>query len=99
MAGSALFYRLEEDDATDEPLRIGPDFWKEHGERFYKNLAFLVKDIETGAFYIRPSDNRGYCEWCDYAAVCRKEHKPSQIRAENSLQRKKHEEAFTPPKS
>ncbi len=30
------------------------------------------------------------------AAVCRKEHKPSQIRAENSPLRKKHEEAFTP---
>ena len=96
--GSAVFYRLEEDDAVDEPLEIGPSFWKEHGARFYKNLAFLVKNIKTGTFYIRPSDPRGYCDWCHYAAVCRKEHKPTQIRSENSPQRKKHQEAFTPQK-
>lgn len=96
--GEAVFYHLEQDDATEEPLRIGPDFWKEHGEQFYRTLAFLVKDIETGAFYIRPSDTRGYCDWCDYKAVCRKEHKPTQIRAKDSPFRKKHEEAFTLPK-
>jgi ATP-dependent helicase/DNAse subunit B len=93
--GEALFYRLEEEDATEEPFRIGPHFWKDYGDRFYQNLSFLVKNIEYGSFYIRPSDSRGYCEWCQYAAVCRKEHKPTQVRSENSPIRKKHEETFS----
>ncbi|OGR89067.1 MAG: hypothetical protein A2992_03025 [Elusimicrobia bacterium RIFCSPLOWO2_01_FULL_59_12] len=92
--GVATFYRLGEDDC----LKIGPGFWDEHGERFYKNLSFLVKNIESGSFYIRPSDPRSYCSWCSFTALCRKEHKPTQIRADNSPLRKKHEEAFTPPK-
>ncbi len=78
------------------PLKIGANFWAEHGERFYENLAFLVKNIESGTFYIRPSDSRGYCQWCDYKTICRKEHKPTQMRSENSVLRKKHADAFTP---
>jgi RecB family exonuclease len=97
--GNAVFYRLEEDDTVGEPLQIGPDFWKEHGERFYKNLSFLVKNVNAGSFYIRPSDSRGYCLWCGFAAVCRKEHKPSQLRSANSPIRQEHETAFTPPKA
>jgi hypothetical protein len=80
---------------VDAPLEIGPAFWKEHGERFYENLAFLVKNIESGSYYIRASDTRGYCSWCEYSSICRKEHKPTQIRSESSLMRQKHEKAFT----
>ncbi len=97
-SGRAVFYRLDEENAIDTPLEIGANFWEEHGDRFYENLAFLVKNIESGTFYIRPSDGRGYCQWCDYKTICRKEHKPTQIRSENSVLRKKHAEAFTPPK-
>lgn len=93
-AGSALFYQLQEEDTVEEPLEIGPDFWTKHGERFYENLAFLVKNIETGAFYIRPSDSRGYCSWCDYKSICRKEHKPTQTRSKNSPKLRGHEDAF-----
>jgi ATP-dependent helicase/DNAse subunit B len=98
MIGEAAFYRLGEDDALAEPLRIGPEFWKELGDHFTDNLKFIVQNIELGMFYIRPSDSRGYCLWCGFAALCRKEHKPSQIRSENSPIRKQHETAFTPKK-
>jgi hypothetical protein len=98
-SGSAVFYELRETDAIDSAHHLGPDFWKQHGDRFYQNLAFLMKNIETGAFYIRPSGSRGYCEWCDYKSICRREHKPTQIRSQNSPLRKKHEEAFTPKKN
>jgi ATP-dependent helicase/DNAse subunit B len=94
--GSAAFYRLQEDDALEAPLVIDSEFWEEYGDRFYKNLSFLVKDIETGFFYIRPSDSYGYCSWCHFQDVCRKSHKPTQRRSENSSQRKAHEECFKP---
>jgi ATP-dependent helicase/DNAse subunit B len=96
--GRAVFYELEDEDTVADPPTLGADFWKEHGEAFYKNLAMLVKNIETGAFFIRPSDSHGHCQWCDYESVCRKEHKPTQYRSENSIVRKNHEVAFTPPK-
>jgi ATP-dependent helicase/DNAse subunit B len=91
-ASSAVFYRLEEGDK----IEIDSDFWDEHGGHFYENLNFLVKNIEIGTFYIRPSDSHGYCNWCHFSAVCRKTHKPTQIRSESSPLRRAHEECFKP---
>ncbi len=90
--GSARFYRLGE---SEMPLEIGPEFWKDYGEPFRKRLGFLVQEIESGSFFIRPSDGYGYCSWCTLAHVCRKEHKPTQIRHGKSPLRKRHEDAFS----
>jgi len=89
-ASSAVFYRLEEGDT----LEIDESFWEEYGDHFYKNLNFLVKDIESGTFYIRPSDSHGYCSWCHFASICRKTHKPTQIRSAQSTLGAVHEEHF-----
>jgi hypothetical protein len=94
LSGEAAFYQLKEEDPMKH--RLDSEFWEEHGDRFYQNLSLLIKNIEAGTFYIRPTDSHGYCKWCQLTAVCRKEHKPTQIRAENSIQRKSHEEAFKP---
>ncbi len=92
--GSAVFYNLQKPDAVNEPLEITSTFWTEHGDQFNKNMKFLVKDIDKGTFYIRPSDNRGYCSWCHFAALCRKSHKPTRTRSENSPQHQAHEDCF-----
>ncbi len=92
--GRAVFYNLQKPDAVEEPLEITSAFWAEHGDRFNKNMKFLVKDIDKGTFYIRPSDARGYCSWCHFDAVCRKAHKPTSSRSASSPQRTDHEECF-----
>lgn len=94
-AGSALFYNIQKPNAVEEPLEITSIFWSEHGDLFNKNMKFLIKDIDKGYFYIRPSDGRGHCSWCHFATLCRKVHKPTRIRSENSPHRKEHEECFS----
>jgi ATP-dependent helicase/DNAse subunit B len=93
--GTAVFYNLEKADTVEEPIEISSTFWEECGTQFNKNMKFLVKDIEKGYFYIRPSDFRGYCSWCHFEALCRKAHKPTSTRSENSPRRAAHEEVFS----
>ncbi len=82
---SAQFYNLADRESAVESPSITPDFWESCGASFSDNISGLITLVEKGIFYIRPNgDNQGYCSWCDYSQICRKEHKPSALRSEYS---------------
>lgn len=93
--GEAVFYNLKHLEDLEDPRRISMTFWKDCGNRFIKNLNYIIEIINKGQFYIRPSDSMGYCSWCQFWQICRKEHKPSQIRSEKSSARRTHDELFS----
>jgi len=56
-------------------------------ERIKEGIAHIVSLAETGAFFIRPQDGEyGWCRYCSFGSVCRKNHPPSRRRAANSPQ-------------
>jgi ATP-dependent helicase/nuclease subunit B len=91
----ASFYNLADWERGDTSPQIGPDFWESCGKTFSENLAGLISLVRAGAFYIRPSDDMEYCAWCEFAQVCRKEHKPSAARSEFSPLRKANDQRLS----
>ncbi len=91
-AEGAAFYNLADWERGVESPRLGGDFWDLCGKDFSENLAGLVSLIKQGNFYIRPSDDLDYCSWCEFSQTCRKEHKPSVARSENSPIRRANDE-------
>lgn len=56
------------------------DCWQSPlGDRIKETVGLLLKGIREGIFFIYPG---GYCDYCDYASICRKNHFPSHWRAE-----------------
>ncbi len=56
------------------------DCWQSPlGEGITATVTLLLRGIKAGLFFILPG---GYCDYCDYSAVCRKNHFPSRWRAE-----------------
>ena len=51
------------------------------GDQIAQNIALLLKGIKAGLFFIIP-DDQGYCRYCDFSTICRKNHPPSRWRAE-----------------
>ena len=68
----------------DGPLSIqsflAEDLFGKLGEEIQKTVAYLVKGIHSGRFFMQ----RGaHCQYCEVAEICRKNHPPSLWRAEN----------------
>jgi ATP-dependent helicase/nuclease subunit B len=70
----------------EDPLAISEfpgDCWSTPlGEHIIKNIALLLQGIREGLFFIIPED-QGYCRYCEYSPICRKNHPPSRWRAQN----------------
>lgn len=80
----AAFYNFADMETGRESPALTANFWIGSGTEFAENLNGLIKLIDNGVFYIRPSEGIGYCDWCEYSEACRKEHKPTAIRSESS---------------
>lgn len=78
---------------VDGPLvveRFPEEGWENpHKERLQETLAFLLRGIHEGRFFIVPDD---HCRNCEVAAACRRNHRPSLWRAENDPAVKSHRE-------
>lgn len=65
-----------EEDRSEFP----GDCWQSPlGDRIKETILLLLKGIREGLFFIYPG---GYCDYCDYSSVCRKNHFPACWRAE-----------------
>ncbi|MFA5974826.1 MAG: PD-(D/E)XK nuclease family protein [Elusimicrobiota bacterium] len=80
----AAFYNLADWEKGQPSPQITPEFWTSCRKAFSENLAGLLALVEKGIFYIRPSDDQGYCDWCEFSQICRKDHKPSASRSLSS---------------
>lgn len=78
------FYFIAPNWANKEDKETISDFpggcWESPlGEQIKATLLLLLKGLKEGLFFIYPGD---YCNYCDYSTICRKNHFPSQWRAE-----------------
>jgi ATP-dependent helicase/DNAse subunit B len=78
----AAFYNLADWERGLDSPSIDASFWQRCGQMFHENIRGLMEIVKKGHFYIRPSEDNDYCSWCDYAQICRKEHKPTVARSE-----------------
>ncbi len=86
---------------VDGPLiveKFPEEGWEDpYKERLQETLAFLLRGIHEGRFFIFPDD---HCRNCEVRAACRRNHRPSLWRAENDSAVKSHSELSdqkTPP--
>ena len=81
----ASLYVLEDSPGTTgaEPRRIyAEEDWSRDRKGFFERVAGELEEIAQGRYPIRPDDGEfGYCRWCDFSAMCRKNHGPSRRRA------------------
>ena len=78
------------DDGPFKPVSFPGDFLdSKAGEQFWETFRRLIEGIYQGLFFILPQEG-GYCQYCDYATICRKNHPPSRFRAENDPRALKH---------
>jgi len=78
---SAAFYFLapnRKDGPVDRSVLDASCWDGETGARIGRSLALILEGIKAGRFFILPG---GYCDHCDYAEVCRRQHNQSWWRA------------------
>ncbi len=83
----ASFYFIAPKWSIEEGNRMSSEFpgdcWQSSlGERIMTTVTLLLKGIREGLFFILPGS---YCDYCDYSAICRKNHLPSSWRAEKDM--------------
>jgi ATP-dependent helicase/nuclease subunit B len=81
----ASLYMLEDSPETTGAERAqsyeGED-WRRDRKAFFERVALELEEIAQGRYPIRPEDGEfGYCRWCDFSAMCRKNHAPTRRRA------------------
>jgi len=81
-AGAAIL-AVRSDDAkkrikTFSFGEIGADYVK-----LAESVSFIISLIRRGVFFLRPakSEDFGYCSFCDFGSICRKNHPASRRRA------------------
>ncbi|MDD4004664.1 MAG: PD-(D/E)XK nuclease family protein [Elusimicrobiaceae bacterium] len=68
-----------------EEQSLSASDWNEIHDGACALLRFLAGLAETGNFFINPNEGRGkWCEYCDFARACRKNHHASVRRARMS---------------
>ncbi|MBI4231529.1 MAG: PD-(D/E)XK nuclease family protein [Planctomycetes bacterium] len=81
--GGVEFHYLapEWDPQVPREAVLPGDAWEgETGEAIARVVSSLLEGIAAGRFHIQPSEDRGYCSWCDFASVCRRRHGPTRYR-------------------
>jgi len=92
---SAAFYFLapnRKDGPVDRSVLDASCWDGETGARIGQSLALILEGIKAGRFFILPD---GYCDYCDYSAVCRRHHNQSWWRARSDDSRKELESLRT----
>ena len=68
------------DDKEERVSEFPGDCWQTGlGEQIKSSISLLLKGIKEGLFFIYPG---GYCDFCDYYMICRKNHTHSRSRSE-----------------
>ncbi|MFA5162041.1 MAG: PD-(D/E)XK nuclease family protein [Elusimicrobiales bacterium] len=78
-------------EAGESEKRLRPLSLEEiapHWPRLRQSVEFILSLARDGVFFIRPSEGaeHGWCAWCQFGAVCRKNHPASRRRAETCPQ-------------
>lgn len=89
-------YVVQTDDKNGEggiPEKIiaGSD-WEEYGEQCLDAVKVFLEYIRKGIFPVSPFDDDQKCEWCEFAALCRRGNQPLRFRLENDKRLTKYRE-------
>ncbi|HAH08228.1 MAG TPA: hypothetical protein DCM05_17170 [Elusimicrobia bacterium] len=80
--GGAVFYPVESFLEEPEP---DPYTAQDHAalrKAVLERIGALLKAVAEGRFVIKPQEGeQGYCDWCPFPAVCRKNHAMTLVRA------------------
>jgi ATP-dependent helicase/DNAse subunit B len=81
----AAIYALEdsvETSGNERAHHLEGGAWAAERKAFFELVAGQLEDIAGGRFTIKPDDGDfGYCRFCEFSAMCRKNHGPSRSRA------------------
>ncbi len=67
--------------AIPEKAITGAD-WKDIEKQCWATVKEFLHGIREGMFPVTLSEDAGRCDWCDFAAACRKSHQPARFRLE-----------------
>ncbi|MBI5884420.1 MAG: PD-(D/E)XK nuclease family protein, partial [Elusimicrobia bacterium] len=85
VAVSAAFYGIEQQEEGDWKEEYDAAMHAALGKRFFENIAAFKAMMDAGRFIITPDEGQsGPCIYCEFGGVCRKAHRLSRWRAENS---------------
>ncbi len=71
---------------------IEGDDWKDLKGQCWETLKELLQYMRDGIFPISPVEDTKKCEWCEFAAACRRGHQPLRFRLEHDARLKKYRE-------
>ncbi len=71
---------------------IDADDWNEYGKQCWDTVKEFLHYIREGIFPISPTSDNQKCEWCEFAAICRKSNQPLRFRLEHDVRLKKYHE-------
>ncbi|WKZ15926.1 MAG: exodeoxyribonuclease V subunit gamma [Candidatus Jettenia caeni] len=71
---------------------IDANDWNEYGKQCWDTVKEFLHYIREGIFPISPTSDNQKCEWCEFAAICRKSNQPLRFRLEHDVRLKKYHE-------
>ncbi|HHT9130683.1 MAG TPA: PD-(D/E)XK nuclease family protein, partial [Candidatus Brocadiaceae bacterium] len=71
---------------------IKGDDWKACEKQCWETLEEFLQYIREGIFPISPIEDPQKCEWCEFAATCRRGNQPLRFRLEHDARLKKYRE-------
>lgn len=71
---------------------INASEWNEYGKQCWDTVKEFLLYIREGIFPVSPVTDGQKCEWCEFAAVCRRSNQPLRFRLEHDARLKKYHE-------
>ncbi|MBI3553151.1 MAG: PD-(D/E)XK nuclease family protein [Elusimicrobia bacterium] len=84
LAQAAIYCLEDSPDASgrERALSYEGKQWAADKKAYYELVAGQLEEIAKGRFLIKPNDDDfGYCRFCEFSTMCRKNHGPSRSRA------------------